>query len=70
MSDSHAILNATPANEPELACPACGCGVLIRQLCKSLCERCGYVESCEDIFVSTQTSPSEFEPPSNHARSS
>ncbi len=31
-------------------CPRCQSGHLIDRHCKALCEVCGYVESCEDIF--------------------
>ncbi|KAA0220863.1 MAG: hypothetical protein EDS66_11620 [Planctomycetota bacterium] len=34
-----------------VTCPLCGGGVLLRRQCKSLCDRCGYVESCEDNFL-------------------
>lgn len=36
---------------PPVTCPLCGEGVLSRRQCKSLCDRCGYVESCEDNFL-------------------
>lgn len=36
---------------PPVTCPLCGGGVLSRRQCKSLCDHCGYVESCEDNFL-------------------
>lgn len=39
-------------NEPTI-CPLCRMGYLIVRHCKSVCEQCGYVESCEDNFVPT-----------------
>lgn len=32
-------------------CPQCRMGYLIVRHCKSVCEQCGYVESCEDNFA-------------------
>ena len=34
----------------DLRCPRCQVGYLIDRQCNALCEVCGYVESCEDIF--------------------
>jgi len=31
-------------------CPLCRNGELVARHCKLICEQCGYVESCEDIF--------------------
>ena len=31
-------------------CPQCQRGQLNSRHCKAICELCGYVESCEDIF--------------------
>lgn len=39
----------SPAVAPS-RCPRCGAAVLARRHCKLLCESCGYVESCEDLF--------------------
>jgi hypothetical protein len=41
----------------ELLCPRCERGYLILRQCKLLCERCGYVESCEDSFLPMQANP-------------
>ncbi len=43
-------------------CPMCESGILVARHCKSLCERCGYVESCEDNFVPNQENPEEVAP--------
>ena len=43
----------------ELLCPQCAAGYLMYRNCKSICERCGYVESCEDNFLPTQANPPE-----------
>ena len=40
-----------------LCCPQCESSVLIDRLCRRLCERCGYVESCEDNFVPNRANP-------------
>ncbi len=40
-------------------CPLCELGMLIDRHCKRLCENCGYVESCEDLFGP----PMKDEPP-------
>ena len=40
-----------------LLCPRCESEQLIRRHCKTLCPRCGYVESCEDNFIPTQATP-------------
>ena len=45
----------TTTHEPQtppsdMLCPRCGRAELVAQHCKSICEQCGYVESCEDIF--------------------
>ncbi len=34
----------------DLTCPQCQLGELTSRHCKAICELCGYVESCEDIF--------------------
>ena len=38
-------------------CPRCETGVLVHRHCRSICENCGYVESCEDNFVPNQANP-------------
>ena len=50
MSESLARGGRTgPIDAGENVCPLCGSRLTIRQ-CKLLCARCGYVESCEDLF--------------------
>ncbi len=34
----------------EMTCPQCRLGELTSRHCKAICELCGYVESCEDVF--------------------
>ena len=38
----------------DLKCPQCQLGYLTSRHCKSVCELCGYIESCEDIFPSQE----------------
>lgn len=45
-----------------LVCPMCESGSLVTRHCKRVCERCGYVESCEDNFLPIQENPSEVAP--------
>jgi len=40
-------------------CPMCEAGDLVARHCKSICERCGYVESCEDNFLPNQENPED-----------
>ncbi|MCH7632260.1 MAG: hypothetical protein IIB59_03520 [Planctomycetes bacterium] len=40
-----------------LRSPQCESSTRVDRLCKRLCERCGYVESCEDNFVPNQANP-------------
>lgn len=40
-----------------LTCPVCESARLVQRHCKTLCERCGYVESCEDNFLPTSDNP-------------
>lgn len=40
-----------------MLCPRCATAYLVRQPCKTLCEQCGYVESCEDNFLPLQDNP-------------
>jgi len=51
------ITAASTATERRVLCPMCQASYLIARHCKSVCERCGYVESCEDNFVPNQTNP-------------
>ena len=34
----------------DLLCPQCQLGQLNFRHCKRICELCGYIESCEDLF--------------------
>ena len=43
-----------PTSDVPTACPQCEQGSLVARHCKLVCERCGYVESCEDNFVPSQ----------------
>ncbi len=45
---------STNTKSTGITCPQCESATLVRRHCKSLCERCGYVESCEDNFLPTQ----------------
>ncbi len=47
----------------EQICPQCESGILTLRHCKAVCERCGYVESCEDNFVSPPAGPDEAAEP-------
>lgn len=40
-------------------CPVCEAAVLVARHCKTLCEHCGYVESCEDNFLPIAENPVE-----------
>lgn len=40
-----------------LRCPMCESAELVIRQCKAICELCGYVESCEDNFLSTSSNP-------------
>lgn len=44
-------------------CPMCETATLRRRHCKSVCEHCGYVESCEDNFVPNEDSPAKPQEP-------
>lgn len=47
-----------PARSREpVICPACERAALLPRHCKSICEACGYVESCEDNFVPNIANP-------------
>jgi uncharacterized protein (DUF983 family) len=49
----------TTLGSGELLCPHCASGYLVHRHCKSICERCGYVESCEDNFIPIRANPAE-----------
>jgi hypothetical protein len=42
-----------------LVCPQCERASLVSRHCKTLCETCGYVESCEDNFLPQEENPQE-----------
>ena len=54
-------MNAVPSRDPsakglhDLLCPQCQFGQLESRHCKRICELCGYVESCEDVFPGVPT---------------
>lgn len=48
----------TGLQKKQVLCPMCEAAVLVGRHCKTLCERCGYVESCEDNFLPIEASPS------------
>jgi hypothetical protein len=56
MNDTRLAPNATPAcdissdNPLSRPCPQCESADLTDRHCKLICENCGYVESCEDLF--------------------
>ena len=41
------------ASAPGPVCPQCEADSLVAQRCKRICRCCGYVESCEDLFLPT-----------------
>ncbi len=43
--------NQSTNRADDLLCPLCQLGQLESRSCKRICELCGYVESCEDIFM-------------------
>lgn len=49
---------------PCLLCPQCENGTLRNRPCERFCERCGYVESCEDNFLPMQMNPKDETVPS------
>jgi ribosomal protein S27AE len=57
MSDVHAERSETQEPTGEMLCPQCETGFLALRQCQLVCDRCGYVESCEDNFVPTQLNP-------------
>lgn len=55
---SEQTANHEPQTPPsEMLCPRCGRAELVARHCKSICEQCGYVESCEDNFPVNRTDP-------------
>lgn len=46
-------------DQKKILCPQCESTFLTNRQCKSICESCGYVESCEDNFVPNQDNPIE-----------
>ena len=59
MNDTPTSHDPTGSLADDGLCPQCGIGRLIIRDCKVLCESCGYVESCEDVFVPNQDNPRE-----------
>ncbi|MCK6485677.1 MAG: hypothetical protein L6R00_16235 [Phycisphaerae bacterium] len=55
MNDPAAFLEAA-------VCPRCGTRGMSQQHCKVWCERCGYVESCEDVCLTAPTRPATTPP--------
>lgn len=49
-TDCAAQADAAPKGIEHL-CPRCFASVLMARHCKNICESCGYVESCEDLFA-------------------
>ena len=43
----------------DLLCPQCQLGQLYTRHCKCICELCGYIESCEDVFPRVPRDPIE-----------
>ena len=50
-------VSAASRDPSSATCPICEAASLQRRHCKSVCERCGYVESCEDNFVPNEENP-------------
>ena len=48
-------------SELSTVCPQCEQASLVARHCKLICERCGYVESCEDNFVPSQATADEVD---------
>ena len=50
------VMNDAPSHDQsakgshDLLCPQCQLGQLSSRHCKRICELCGYIESCEDVF--------------------
>lgn len=57
------IIEQTPVSGVEVCalvvCPLCEGECLVKRHCKLVCERCGYVESCEDNFAPVQAAPDD-----------
>ncbi len=52
------VIASAAGRDPRVAtCPMCEAASLQRRHCKSVCEQCGYVESCEDNFVPNEENP-------------
>jgi hypothetical protein len=51
VSDTHREHCESSVRSHELLCPQCETAVLTRRHCKTVCDACGYIESCEDNFV-------------------
>lgn len=62
MTNSQRVRTASAPQNTGLTCPQCESAELIVRQCKRLCERCGYVESCEDSFIPNQANPATRTP--------
>jgi len=51
VSETHREHHESAIRSHELLCPICEAAVLTHRHCKTICEACGYVESCEDNFA-------------------
>jgi ribosomal protein S27AE len=47
------------AESRAILCPMCQSAALVARHCKKICERCGYVESCEDNFLPIRSNPTD-----------
>lgn len=60
---SAALADSAAARGSAVQCPMCERASLVRRHCKTLCESCGYVESCEDNFLPLEEYPCEVREP-------
>lgn len=51
MSETHREHRESSVESCETLCPQCGADSWLHRHCHTICEACGYVESCEDNFV-------------------
>ncbi len=56
MRTQNASVAAGSSSQP-LLCPQCEREYLTTRRCRTVCEECGYVESCEDNFLPTRATP-------------
>ncbi len=50
MTDDALACDQSTKSSNNMTCPQCQLGELTSRHCKVICELCGYVESCEDVF--------------------